>query len=65
VAHRGDRAVRGDAARRVWLTRNGLWVAARRPDGRGTDREFIPGMALRLLAAKRLAFTTRTERERG
>jgi hypothetical protein len=49
----------------VELTRNGLWVHARRPDGRGTDREFIPGLALRLLAAKRLAFTTRTERERG
>jgi hypothetical protein len=49
----------------VWLTRNGLWVAARRPDGHGIDREFIPGMALRLLAAKRLAFTTRTEREKG
>jgi hypothetical protein len=45
----------------VWLTRNGLWVAARRPDGRGTDREFIPGLALRLLAANRLAWTARKE----
>jgi hypothetical protein len=35
---------------RVELTRNGLWVEVRRPDG-GTDREFIPGSRLRRFAA--------------
>ena len=45
----------------VQLTRNGLWVAARRFDGQGTDREFIPGTALRLLAAKRVAWIARKE----